>query len=77
MSRQILQVTLPPTGLIVPVSNFSDARFPFRTPGGPFWSLSVGKDYVFASNSLTGSPICKPLDAIGYSTLEQSARAGF
>ena len=59
--------------MLVPVSDFSEARFPFRTPGGPFSSLSVGKDYVFASNSLTGSPICEPSDPTGYSTPEQSA----
>ena len=77
MSRQILQVTLPPNGLLVPVSDFSYARFLFRSPDGPFWSLSVGKDYVFASNNLTRSPICEPSDPTGYSTPDRIDRAGF
>ena len=75
--RLILHVTLTPSEVLVPVSNSSDARFPFRNPGGPFSSLSVGKADVFASNSLTVSPICEPSDPIGYSTPERSARAGF
>ena len=77
MFRQFLQVTLPPSEVLMPVSDFLDARFPFWTPGGPFSSLSIGKDHVFASNSLTGSPICEPSNPTGYSILEQSARAGF
>ncbi|KAJ8614997.1 hypothetical protein MRB53_013042 [Persea americana] len=36
-----------------PVLEFSDRRFPFRTPGGPIWGLSVGKAYLFAPNSIT------------------------
>ena len=77
MSRRILQVTLTLSEVLVLVSEFSEAHFPFRTPGGPFLSLSVGKDHVFTSNSLTGSPICEPSDPTGYSTTERSGRAGF
>ena len=77
MSRQILQVSLPPSEVLVPVSDFSDARFPFRTPGGPFSSLSVGKGYVFAYNSLTGSPIWELLVLASHSHLERGARAIF
>ena len=76
-SRLVLQVTLPPTEVLVPVSIFSGARFPFRTPGGPFSSPCVRKEHVFASNSLTGSPIFEPSDTTGNSTPERSARAGF
>ena len=56
---------------------FSGGRFPFQTPGGPFSSLSVGKSYVFASNSLNGIPICELSVPTGYSTLEGNGRAGF
>ena len=77
MSRRILQVTLTLSEVLVPVSDFSEARFLFRTPGGPFLGLSVGKDHVFTSNSLTGSPICEPSDPTGYSTPERSAHDGF
>ena len=73
----ILPVTLTLTEVLVPVSDISDARFPFRTHGGPFSSLSVGKAHVFASNSLTGSPIFEPSDPTGYSTPERSAHDGF
>ena len=73
----ILPVTLTLTEVLVPVSDISDARFPFRTHGGPFSSLSVGKAHVLASNSLTVSRICEPSDPTGYSTLERSARASF
>ena len=59
------------------VSEFSGRRFPFRTPGGPFWSLSVGKESFFAPNSLTVSPICEPSVPTGYSHLERTGRAGF
>ena len=31
------------------VSDFYRGRFPFRTPGGPFYSLSIGKSYDFRS----------------------------
>ena len=61
----------------MPVSNFSWGRFPFWTSIGPFSSLSVGKSYVFASNSLTGSPIYEPSVPTSYSTLERSARTSF
>ncbi|KAJ8614990.1 hypothetical protein MRB53_013035 [Persea americana] len=54
-----------------------EPRFPFRTPGGPFWGLSVGKAYLFAPNSLTVSPVCEPPVPTGYSNLERSGRAGF
>ncbi|KAJ8614996.1 hypothetical protein MRB53_013041 [Persea americana] len=57
--------------------NYSERRFPFRTPDGPFWGLSVGKAYLFAPNSLTVGPICEPPVPPGYSHLEQSGRAGF
>ncbi|KAJ8615003.1 hypothetical protein MRB53_013048 [Persea americana] len=60
-----------------PVLEFSDRRFPFRTPGGPIWGLSVGKAYIFAPNSITMSPICEPPVPTGYSHLERSGRAGF
>ena len=75
-SRLILQVTPPPSEVLMMVSDFSDAIFLLRTPGAQFSSLSVGKAHVLASNSLTGSPICEPSVHIGYSTLERSARAG-
>ena len=52
-------------------------QFPFRTPGGLFLSLSVGKTSISAPKSLTGSPICEPPVPTGYSTVEQSAHAGF
>ena len=44
--RQFLKVSLPSSKVLVPVSGFSGDRFPFRTPGGPFDSLSVGKTHV-------------------------------
>ena len=66
----ILQVTLPASEVLVPVCNFSGACFPFQTPGGPFSSLSVGKELVFASNSLPASPICEQSDPTGYSIPE-------
>ncbi|XXG69308.1 hypothetical protein AAC387_Pa06g2210 [Persea americana] len=72
-----LQVTLISSKLAVPVSEFSGRRFPFRTPGGPFWSLSVVKECVFAPNSLTVSPVCEPSVPAGYSHLERTGRAGF
>ena len=74
-SHLILQVSLPPSEVLVPVSNFSGARFPFRTPGGPFSSLSVRKDHVFDSNSRTVSSICEPSDPTGYPNPDRSARA--
>ena len=77
MSRQFLQVTLITSELSVPVSDFSGRRSPFRTPGGPFRSLSVGKESVFAPNSLTASPICEPSVPAGYSHPERTGRAGF
>ena len=77
MSRQFLHFTLISSELAVPVSEFSGPRFPFRTPGGPFWSLSVGKESIFAPNSLTVSPICEPSVPTGYSHLERSGCAGF
>ncbi|KAJ8615002.1 hypothetical protein MRB53_013047 [Persea americana] len=58
------------------VSEFSGSRFPIRTAGGLFWSLSVGKAYVFEPNSLTVSAICEPSVRTGYSHLERSSRAG-
>ena len=61
----------------MPVSEFSGPRYPFRTPGGPFWSLSVGKESLLATNSLTVIPICEPSVPTGYSHLERSDRAGF
>ena len=61
----------------MPVSEFSGRRFPFRTPGKPFWSLSVGKQSLFAPNSLTVSPICEPSVPTGYSHLERTGRASF
>ena len=73
----MLQVALAPSEVLVPVFDFSDARFPFRIPGGPFSSFSVGKAHVLASSSLTGGPIFEPSDPTGYSTPERSARAGF
>ena len=63
--------------LAVPVSEFFGRRIPFRTTGGPFRSLSVGKEPVFAPNSLTVSPICEPSVPPGYSHLERTDRAGF
>ena len=60
-----------------PGFRFFPRRFPFRTPGGPFYSLSLGTTYVFARNSLTGSPICVPSFPTSHSTLELSARTGF
>ena len=77
MSRLILQVTLTPSEVLVPVFNFSDARFPFRTPGGPFSSLSVAKANVFVSNSQTVSPVREPSDPTGYYNPERCARASF
>ncbi|KAJ8614998.1 hypothetical protein MRB53_013043 [Persea americana] len=59
-----------------PVLEFSDRRFPFRTPGGPIWGLSVGKAYLFAPNSITVSPICEPPVTTSYSHLERSSRTG-
>ncbi|KAJ8615004.1 hypothetical protein MRB53_013049 [Persea americana] len=72
-----LQVTLISREVTVPVSEFSGRRFPFRTPGGPFWSLSVGKASLFTPSSLTVSPICEPSVPTAYSHLERSGRAGF
>ena len=60
-----------------PVFEFSDCRFPFRTPGGPYWGLSFGKAYLFAPNSLTLSPIFEPSVPTGYTHLERSGRVGF
>ncbi|KAJ8615005.1 hypothetical protein MRB53_013050 [Persea americana] len=77
MSHQFLQVTLISSEVAVPVSEFFGRRFPFRTPGKPFWSLSVGKESLFAPNSPTVSPICEPSVPTVYSHLEQSDRAGF
>ncbi|KAJ8615006.1 hypothetical protein MRB53_013051 [Persea americana] len=59
------------------VSEFSGSRFPFRTPGGPFWCQSVGKASLFAPNSLTVSPICESSVPTGYYHLEQSGRSDF
>ena len=59
------------------VSDFSNRRFPFRTPGGPFSSLTVRKASISSPNSLTGSPIYEPSVPICYSTLDRSACAGF
>ena len=59
------------------VSDFSRRRFPFWTPGGPFWSISIENHISFARNSITGSPICAPSFPTSHSTLELSARAGF
>ena len=73
----MLQVTLISSELAVPVSEFSGRRFPFRTPGGPFWRLSVGKEFPLAPNSLTVSPICEPSVPTGYSHLDRTGRAGF
>ena len=56
---------------------FPRARFPFRNPGGPFWSLSIGNHTSFARNSLTGSPIRAPSVPTSYSTLGLSGHAGF
>ena len=61
----------------MPASEFFGLGFPFRTPGGPFWSQSVGKESPFAPNSLTVSPIYEPSVPIAYSHLERSGRAGF
>ena len=61
----------------MPVSEFSGPRFPFRTPGGPFSSLTVGKASISSPNSLTGSPICEPSVPTRFSTLEHSVCAGF
>ena len=61
----------------MPVSEFSGRRFPFRTPGGPFWSQSVGKESLFAPNSLTVSLICEPSVPTFYSLLKRTGRAGF
>ncbi|KAJ8615001.1 hypothetical protein MRB53_013046 [Persea americana] len=72
-----LQVTLTSSEVTAPVLEFSDRRFPFRSPGGAFWGLSVGKAYLFAPNSLTVSPIREPSVPTGYSHLERSGRAGF
>ena len=77
MSHQFLQLTLISSEVFVPVSEFSGGRFPFRTPGGPFWSLSVGKESLLAPNSLTASPICEPSVPTGYSHLMRTGRAGF
>ena len=77
MSRQFLQVTLISSEVTVPVSEFSGRRFPFRTPGGPFWSLSVGEESLFAPNSLTVCLILEASVRTAYSHLERSGRAGF
>ena len=77
MSRQFLQVTLISSEVTVPVSEFSGRRFPILTPGGPFWSLSVGKASLFAPNSLTVSLVCEPSVPTGYSHHERSGRANF
>ncbi|XXG77963.1 hypothetical protein AAC387_Pa08g2007 [Persea americana] len=69
-SRQFLQVTLISSDVAVPVSEFSGRRFPFRTTGGPFSSLSIGKASHFAPNSLTVSLICEQSVPTGYSHLE-------
>ncbi|KAJ8614992.1 hypothetical protein MRB53_013037 [Persea americana] len=71
------QVTLISNEVAVPAFYFSGRQFPFRTPGGPFWSVSVGKASLFTPNSLTVSPICEPSVSTGYSRLERSDRAGF
>ncbi|KAJ8614994.1 hypothetical protein MRB53_013039 [Persea americana] len=70
-------VTLISNEVAVPAFYFSGRQFPFRTPGGPFWSVSVGKASLFTPNSLTVSPICEPSVSTGYSRLERSDRAGF
>ena len=57
--------------------NFSGDGFSFRTPGGPFSSLNVGRRRVLDRNSLTESPICVPSVPTSLSTLERIARAGF
>ena len=77
MSRQFLHFTLISSELAVPVSEFSSPRFPFRTLGGPFWSLSVGKESLFASNTPTVSLIYEPSVPTFYSHLERTGRAGF
>ena len=61
----------------MPGSEFSGRRFPFRTHGGPFWSLSVGEESLFAANSLTVCLIWEPSFHTAYSHLERSARACF
>ena len=77
MSHQFLQLTLISSEVFVPVSEFFGGRFPFRTAGVPFWSLSVGKASLFAPNSLTVTLICEPSVPTGYSHLERSGRADF
>ena len=76
MSHQFLQLTLISSEVAVPVSEFSGSRFPFRTHGGPFWSLSVGEESLFAPNSLTVCLISEPFVRTAYSHLERSSRAG-
>ena len=77
MSHHFLQVTLISSELAVPASEFSEGRFPFRTLGGPFWSPSVGKESLLATNSLTVIPICELSVPTSYSHLERTDRAGF
>ena len=61
----------------MPVSELSGLRFRFRTAGGTFWCLSVGKASLFTPSSLTVSPICEPSVPTAYSHLRRSDRAGF
>ena len=77
MSRQFLQLTLISSEVFVPISEFSGSRFPFRTPGGPFWSLSVGEESLFAPNSLTVCLIWEPSVPTAYSHLKRSGHARF
>ena len=74
-SRQFVQVTLISSEVGALASDFSGRRFPFRTPGGPFWCLSVGKESLFAPNSLIVSPICELSVPTSYSHLERCGRA--
>ena len=59
------------------VSYFFGVRFTFRTPGGPFPSLSVGKSEVFGRYYLTGSPNCELSVPTSHSTLQRIVPLGF
>ena len=57
--------------------DFSEVRFTFRTPGGLFSSLSVGKSDVFDHYSLTESANCEPSVHTSHSILERAACLSF
>ena len=70
-------MTLPSSELLVLISYFSGVRLTFRTPDGPFSSLSVGKSDIFGRYYLTGSLNCEPSVPTSQSTLERATRLDF